>query len=220
MLYAHYIVTRFNLKLWGKGPNQNWMEHRFKLFDRFTFPSVKAQLNQDFKWLVFFDAGTDKSWIEPYLEYENFIPVFVETSLDRRRAFEEHLDGIPEFLIMTRLDNDDAIREDFIARVQGEFRRQETEFINLARGYVWNDVRQDLYAAQVSASPFISMIQKYKGWRSIYGVQHKQACTWGHVKEIAEDPAWLIVVHGRNRLNRVFGQEVFDADLSAYNVRI
>ncbi len=54
----HFLFTRFNLRneSWNSTKNANpvlteeWLEKRFDLFERFCLPSVKAQINQNFRW--------------------------------------------------------------------------------------------------------------------------------------------------------------------------
>jgi hypothetical protein len=61
--FHHFVLTRFNVKIGLGGgesvaPNLEWLVHRFDLFDKFCFPSVRNQSNLNFKWLVFFDVDT------------------------------------------------------------------------------------------------------------------------------------------------------------------
>ena len=87
--FKHIIITRFNLRM-GKGyeydKNKNltgseeWLEKRFILFNKYCFPSLKAQLNKNFIWFVLFDSETPDRYKLRIKEYEllfsNFIPIF------------------------------------------------------------------------------------------------------------------------------------------------
>ena len=59
-----FIITRFNLKLWGKDKNNQttlsdkWLVNRFSLFKQYCFPCIKSQTYQDFIWLCLFDIDT------------------------------------------------------------------------------------------------------------------------------------------------------------------
>ena len=59
--YKHFLITRFNLKKKGwettknneKIQTEEWLRHRFELFEAYCLPSVINQSNQDFIWYVF-----------------------------------------------------------------------------------------------------------------------------------------------------------------------
>ena len=64
----HFILTRFNLRLYPKDKNGNvtltpeWLEHRFQLFELYTLPSLSAQTCKDFKWIVLIDRETPQEY--------------------------------------------------------------------------------------------------------------------------------------------------------------
>lgn len=88
MIVNHYILTRFNLRLWRQDKNGSpvrtaeWLEHRFALFERYCLPSVAAQSCKDFQWIVLFDGKTPGAYrerIEGYrVQCPQLAPVFVE----------------------------------------------------------------------------------------------------------------------------------------------
>jgi len=214
--FEHLIVTRFNLRVEGELPDREWMDHRWDLFDRFTYPSVMAQTNPNFKWVVLFSADTaseDLAKIETYTD-PRFRPAFIARyEWARRAAITSNIEGKPSHLIMSRLDNDDAIHEDYIEKVQAEFKGQELAFINFPRGYVWDDIYSRLLIIRIPSNPFISWIQKRKGFRLPYSINHRKVSKHGPLIDVEAPPAWLIVAHGRNRLNWAFGAECPTADL-------
>ena len=72
----HFILTRFNLRLvelstdldsdkfGNKIDRDQWLLHRFELFERYCLPSMAAQANQDFRWFLFFDEATPSQFRE------------------------------------------------------------------------------------------------------------------------------------------------------------
>ena len=66
MTFKHFILTRFNLPIFqpkvGEKKvshlDEEYLNYRFDLFERFCLPSVKGQTCQDFRWFVLFDAAT------------------------------------------------------------------------------------------------------------------------------------------------------------------
>lgn len=215
--FQHFIITRFNVKVdFGSttGLDPDWLEHRFDLFERFCYPSVRSQSNQNFKWLVYFDAETPepfKSKILSYASWQNFIPVFLSekfTDEVNRSIILRYLDSQPDFLITTRLDNDDAICRSFTGMIQSHFARQEMQFITLPNGYVWQDGR--LYAFQYLSNPFLSLVERiHTGtsdeFKTVLCGSHTQVTKIGTLKQIRAEPSWLQVIHGKNVANRVRG---------------
>ncbi|MGM9778607.1 MAG: glycosyltransferase, partial [Prevotella sp.] len=53
----HYLLTRFNLRLWPHNKvgeetqTEAWLRRRVELFERYTLPSVVAQSCLDFVWI-------------------------------------------------------------------------------------------------------------------------------------------------------------------------
>lgn len=92
------------------------------LFENYCLPSVKKQTNQNFIWFVFFDINTPDSFrnkikiIED--DYQNFKPIFVDGINMLNSTFIQyvvnHSKDDDEFVITTRLDNDDFIHKNFI----------------------------------------------------------------------------------------------------------
>ena len=221
--FQHIILTKFNVRVNYKnlskstvGLSPDWLEHRFQLFDRFCFPSVKEQSNQNFKWIVFFDAQTPEKFqhkVQEYTEWQNFIPVYVDRSIYppgglAKPVVLQHLNQNKDYLITTRIDNDDAISHDFVSIIQDNFSQQEFEFINFTYGYVWHQGK--IYLRKYENNPFISLVekiyrQKIDEIKTVYCVNHAQVSSEENVKQIDIAPSWLQVIHDKNVANRVRG---------------
>jgi Putative rhamnosyl transferase len=207
---THLILTRFNVR-WIIGPHDTaWLAHRFELFDRFCHPSVRAQTSHDFRWLVFFDEDTPepfRSRIDEYARWPVFTPVLIGRPSTEvyDAAIAAHLGGA-DHLVTTRLDNDDAIGRDFVARVQAAARPGTREFLNLPVGYVWH--RGRLYRHEHPSNAFISLSEPAAGFRSVWSTQHEDAGKVAPVHQVAGGPAWLQVIHEHNVSNRVRGRRV------------
>jgi hypothetical protein len=87
--FNHFLLTRFNVRLnrddigYGSdlGVSPEWLNRRFELFDKFCYPSVRVQSNQNFKWILFCNSLTPdifKDKLKEYSKWENFIPVYVD----------------------------------------------------------------------------------------------------------------------------------------------
>lgn len=209
---AHLLLTRFNVpharyardKRGAATCTPEWLAHRFELFERFCLPSVRGQRGADFDWLVFFDEVTPEPFRGRILAYRD-VPRL-------RPCFAAHFDELPErvraeappeaeYLITSRLDNDDALARDALRAVRGAFCRQPLEFVNLATGYIL--ARGALHRARLPRNPFLSLIERRAAepWPTAWGVAHDRAHEIGPVRDLAERPYWLQVVHDRNLTN-------------------
>jgi hypothetical protein len=214
--FAHVVLTRFNTRhAWigaAPGLDPGWLQRRLELFEAFCLPSLAAQ-RAPFTWLVFFDSETPEELrprIAAYREtVPSFVPVFVEGELTDERIAGFVAERLAperarhEYLITTRLDTDDAIATDFLARVQRAFRPRELEFLNFPLGYQWADGR--FYYHLDPSNPFLSLVERLgeEDGRTIYCAPHDRLGR--RVRQLAAPPVWLQVVHGENLRNRVVG---------------
>jgi hypothetical protein len=212
--FTHLVLTKFNTKSFqsgGKGCDPEWLDYRFQLFDRFCFPSVCSQSNQNFKWLIFFDADTPDAYkqkINSYSHFKNLLPIYLDFVLpygtfpdELRQVLKPHI-GNSEYLITTWLDNDDAIHQDYIHMIQNNFDRQQSESINFVAGYQLYNSK--LYLDFEMSTHFISLIEKYnpESFNTVLARDHN------HLFEICDSfrnvicqPSWVEVLHGNNVMN-------------------
>ena len=214
----HYIITRFNLRATpdsaGKQLDEDWLRYRFDLFDKFCFPTVKNQTEQDFKWLVLFDIDTQKT-IKDRLErihrdWQNFVPVFFPPGTDAtaRKAVMSHMTSLPDMLITTRLDNDDALHRNFIERIRECSQVDGTTVLEFPVGYVCHKNR--IYLDRQKSNPFTSLVErvdtsKDQPFTTIYSGSHLAIDKLGRVLVVTEEPSWIQVVHGDNVANKPRG---------------
>jgi len=215
----HFILTRFNVRVAYADPETRldpaWLHHRFELFDRFCYPSVRNQSNHNFRWLVLFDSDTPhvfKEKIAKYARWNIFIPVYMDASNGERRRITQqeimnHMSCGVQRVVTTRLDNDDALHSRFVQTLQditSSMNEDEVAFINFTRGYIWHDSK--LYLTEQESNPFISMVEKAHDFQTVYcGVEHARLFTVAPIREVLIAPLWLQVIHEKNVSNRVQG---------------
>ena len=81
MIFEHFIGTRFNLKVesWNKTKNgnmvlsQEWLNHRFEIFEKYTLSSILNQSSKNFKWCIFFDQDTPNVFKKKFKNYLRII---------------------------------------------------------------------------------------------------------------------------------------------------
>ncbi len=216
---VHFVVTRFNLRssaaVTGKALDVKWLESRFELFDRFCWPSIKGQTQQNFKWLVLFDEGTPeviRQRIANYAaQFPNFTPVYLAPGTEHsgKTAVAKVLGGnLPDVLITTRLDNDDGIALDYVEHVQRYANATIPTVVEFPVGYIWCNDR--LYRDRQPHNAFTSLVEPLKArattaFTTIYSGSHTEVENLGKVEIVSDQPGWLQVVHGGNLENRPRG---------------
>jgi len=213
--FRHVVLTVFNVRLHfgsNTAPDEDWLRHRFGLFESLCYPSMRAQSNQRFTWLVLLDAGTPQTFrdrISACAAWPNFVPCYTDAimSVDsfqaiRRDLISRHV-GNPEYLITTTLDNDDAVHTDYIATIQRQFDCQHYEFVNFPHGFVLDYAGRKLYRKHDTSSPFVSLIERMENFTTVWLASHRELPRFGPMRQVQVPPMWLQVVHGRNVSNNV-----------------
>ncbi|MCI5145632.1 MAG: hypothetical protein D3923_08890 [Candidatus Electrothrix sp. AR3] len=218
--FDHFLLTRFNVLLnlprhpeviASKRLNQEWLKNRFELFEQYCLPSILSQSNQNFKWLVMFDSKIPDDFKERNqkhgLNCPNYIPIYMDNyTIEKvKNSISKRLDKEKQFLITTRLDNDDAVCKNYVQMIQDCFCCQKKESINFTKGYILNHKKNKLYRAKYYSNPFVSLIEKADNFQTVYIEKHDQLHKIGSVREIRSNPAWLQCIHGDNIYNFLFG---------------
>ena len=179
--------------------DHDWMEHRFKLFEQYTLPSVVEQTCDDFEWLVLFDRQTEACWFEKILDRSEFTPVFLGSDwlaeLQLMLRTEQQ-----RILITTRLDNDDAICPRFIEVIQKRVNLTAgDQFLNIPNGYIQRG--SVLEKTHHRANPFMTFVEHGTA-RSVYFTPHGVAMTrHAPIVQITEERLWVQIIHERNYVN-------------------
>lgn len=232
--FRHVILTKFNLKVghWHKDKRgdlidtDGWLMNRINLFEKYCFPSIKNQTNQNFKWIVVFDHTTPETFrniIDSYkYTYKNFIPLYTNCTNHMKEILKE-IGSDSDYLISTRIDNDDAFHKNAIERIQKQFKRQKFEFINLSKGYILDTINNNIYITKETSNPFISLIEENtidSPFKTVFSVKHKDAGRLGKIKLIKRGVYWIRIIHDRNLSNEVKGKKLRKAvDLEEFNLR-
>lgn len=220
MKTKHLIITRFNVASPGREAairlKRGWLDERFKLFEDICLPSVAAQSEKDFEWVVFFDVETPadyKEKINKLVALFPFRPVYTD-SFDMRKLGPDIVQHYAQadYLLTSRLDSDDILAVDYVETLQKIAAGLDGRFvINFDSGAILqlNNDRPALYEYRDDSNPFASLIEKFSpDSKTIWGVQHTEIHELGEVVHVEGKPMWLQVVHGGNVSNRVRGRRV------------
>lgn len=236
-MFQHFILTHFNTKFkWSKkgvGRSdknklpENWMERRLKLFEKYCYPSIANQTNQNFEWLVLFDEErTDKSKIK---RFNKMTPVFLSDYDYLKKghfikAVRDRLKPKTEWLITSRLDNDDSYNQDYVKEVQDRFEERE-KFINFVNGAIYEIMRKDLRLfAYRSPNPFLSTIEpvrKNKKIKTCFGIEHpRMGVIFKSVDQVEiKKLMWLQIIHNENLGNTLRGKQT-KYNLKEFNIHV
>ena len=232
MMFQHYVMTIFNLPVFRKGrkdKNKNrilddeWYEHRLRLFETFTVASLEAQTRRNFTWIIFVCQRTPMKYFNRINHATRRIKSLIIPTdhTDRYTLGERYLrilDPKVTHLITSRIDNDDAVHVNYIRQIQEDFEdamrtRPADKFIphNFFNGYLIDMREHRFYKRFHNSSPFISLFERIENGappRSVMCKQHN------YIRELGEvymnerlDGAWLTVVHDRNLGNTVTGDK-------------
>jgi len=210
-MFTHYLVTRFNIKVSGTGPevldssiaDHDWFQARMKLFKLFCAPSVLKQTCTTFKWLIYFNPATSLEEIA-YLK-DDRIPVEFIFTEDFNSMVQDIAAKIKEapttYVICSRIDSDDAISSIYIEAIQNAFVPIDKTIINLNSGYIYESNNRLLTRwNQRFNNQFISLIEDKNSARiyTIYGFPHWKPPLEAHMVNIQGPPYWIYWRHSDN----------------------
>lgn len=210
--FTHLVLTRFNTAV-GYAPSarrldSGWLRTRLAFFERYCLPSMAAQRDAIFQWIVFCDAKSPEWFREKMASFEPLLkPMYIDGWLTDERIAQGLADMVSTpYLITTRLDNDDALASGHLAIVQSEFRGQEREFIEFPVGI--QSFRGHLYNVYWHSNPFLSLIesvQTSKRFTTVCCVRHDWVRSAGKIRTLVRSPQWLQLIHGENIGNSLRG---------------
>ncbi len=226
------LLTRFNIRFL-KGYTYNldnqWLESRFELFEQFCLPSVEAQTNKDFKWILFFDKSTPLEYKHKAENYkkrlENLEIVYLSSDdIDPDREVPtmpenydvDYISAIKpfsdqsEYLLTIRFDNDDAIESTFI----DEMRKKAIEvlqsgnvkklpvILNTKLGYQLFLKTKNIFKIGYKNNHYIGMLSSKVDFRIIFECHHSELDRYyPHFPVEHHKPMWVEVVSGTNVTN-------------------
>ena len=211
----HFLLTRFNLPTRGAESlvraREGWLRERAGLFERYCLPSVAAQTNNRFRWVIYFDPESP-DWLRERIRSWSadgaFTPLY-RASVGRGELLADLRGMVPEpgsLLMTTNLDNDDGVAAGFVDRLQqaaGAVQPARTA-VYLPRGLILQGTA--LYARTDRTNAFCSVVEPWQDAVTCWNDWHTLLGRSMPVREAAGPPGWLQVVHGGNVSNRIRGR--------------
>lgn len=232
-MFQHYIITRFNLRRedWKTTKNSEevlsdaWLKNRFELFENYCLPSVKNQKNQNFKWLIFFDTNTPEEYKQRVLNYkfDNLIPFFIDGMESFLPSIKEKIQELnsTDFIITSRLDNDDSLHCNYVETVQSVFNKQNFMAVDIIDGYgmqIGDEVK--LGKMKHLYNPYISLIESINDFETVWFRGHTYWKFESRIIRITGKPSWLTIIHQENKSNKFRGYGKISSDiLNEFNIK-
>lgn len=259
MTFEHYIITRFNLPVFKpkvdgaevpSACDENYLNYRFGLFERYCLPSIKNQSCQNFKWLILMDARTPdkfKKRLETlHNEYDNLRPFYLNLDDYKRPYPQEYIDlyneyapvaGLPDYehidedpkreiqhiitpmfikdcikqlsatepdyLITTRIDNDDSFHRDAIAIVQKQFsKKPEHVVLDYPNTYKYILYENVVYEYSLLNNHFLTLVESSEAtFQSAIYWNHLYSSKFVKTEHYYTKPLQVEMIHGNNVVN-------------------
>lgn len=231
-MIQNFIITRFNLRSSRRGevPNDNWRKYRLDIFRKYCYPSVMNQTFQDFEWFMIVDGSTDK---DLFKEYPEIIPIYQmdynNFACSRYIAPEikKRVKNKTKWIITTRLDSDDSLRDDFMEQIQKLFIKEE--YVMYFRTGIFlniEDGRQKLFRFPFPPGSFVSCAEPWTGkpLKTSYYCAHKNLKKYFKERAVENsDPMWVQIIHNMNLSTRfdssfTFAAKDVDRNLKRFNM--
>jgi len=202
--FSHYILTKFNTQpfngalLYDNAKDANkWMTDRMPLWEQ-TKQSVLSQAGE-FRWVISIDDRTPDRFINQIFTDDRMIRV----GCDIRDVFKK-IEVDTEWIITTRMDNDDVYLPGSVLAIQSAFvKRPIIIDLRYQRYYADSDTRVDS-GRRGPNSPFLSLVERTDmDIRTAFARPHNlmnetfQEATFADRRILA-----LQVIHGNNAMNK------------------
>lgn len=223
-LFKHFLITRFNIpnKAWQQDKNNNpvqneeWLKYRIQLFETYCLPSIIHQTCKNFAWFVYFDANSPDYLLHKIKEWQSVCKNFVPQYSDDYNAclgheMSDHITNMlptdTNFIITTRIDNDDAFHKDAIKTIQEHFTPRDNTIIDIEQGYCFNIGNGVITKHRFTSNQFVSYIeQKKELFGTVYREGHPAWIEKAQFVSINNKRLWLQVVHEKNIVNTMKGK--------------
>ncbi|MBQ9245370.1 hypothetical protein IJ182_03785 [bacterium] len=217
------LITCFNL---GKNPlgiDEEYLNKRLEIFDKYTFSSINAQTDKDFMWVILLNGKTPQKFKDKMTKYENSASISIklvyadnyDNMISKRQNISNILNGEfknykSKWLLTCRCDNDDMLAKNYIEKMKENFRPVHNMFIDFTRGYCLNSFENKLNLYKSRSNHFIGYVEKiYPNTpiKTVYMCNHSFAKDYGYIRRIDNKtyPLWCEVIHETNQINQFQG---------------
>ena len=194
----------------------NYFEYRFNIFKNVTLESFRQQNNQNFVLLLLHSENMPSDYKARFLKLENenkfLYNVFVK---DTQKSFDEalinsvhNIDFLNNVAITFRIDNDDAVQNDFIQKLSHFIKTDYEGFsISIPKQYIVKRITEDDYLLQENYYPansiglaYVTSKENYKAVLEL-GQHHLTNENTPMVLLENSNNGGLMTINGENAIN-------------------
>lgn len=212
MDYKHLILTRFNLPFDPQSHihiQPDWLDERFRLFEAYCLPSIVGQTCQHFDWVIFVSDQTPEVYLQRLqqltLAYGNIhieLCPYYQNFNDLYKSMGEKYIGENDFLLSTRIDNDDMLAANYVEILHNHISTSTPcpVIITFTRGIQWFEQNNIAFAVEYNKNHFLNFWEKKPTIQTSLGADH----TLIHTKDLLaldEPDMWCEIVHSSNLCN-------------------
>jgi hypothetical protein len=182
------------------------MDHRLKLFAKFTVPSLLSQTCQNWSWVIRVDVDTPEEDLESIAESVDGRASI--TTDDWDVVVSSICSDIAVPLITTRIDNDDMLCHTALEKVRDTAKQQNNRcVINMPSGYGYDADNRRLYLHDGffdSISPFVSLLELTPPFEGIHKYTNREELNGLFPVINIDGRCWVEVCHRMNVKNSVY----------------
>ena len=207
--FRHILITRYNItssfgiKAGIDPVDPVWLDHRATLFERFCAPSIRRQTTRDFEWVLLVNPDTPESYLATLRTHARLI--FASSLDDAVNQLAASVADDGRLLITSRIDNDDAVVPEYLAKARRmalRFHTGKRSAVAFSHGVRVNLETSRARQLQIPRSPFSTLVETAPPWRSISWYPHTVLDNAMPLTSISTAaPMWLQTLHGRNVAN-------------------
>ena len=227
----HFIVTHFNIPIYTEFQSvrnsktdfirdEEYLDYRFALFEKYNLASIGNQTFKDFKWIVLFHEDTPQKYKEKMKNYQQQVVQFCPYFLNDEES-KNHLSYVKNIInntidtskkvFVTRTDNDDAFHERYLEEIQRIASQQTytgTYVINYSSGLVHLQSTKYTRRVEYPDNHFLTVISDAPDIITPYDYGHSEFSKKLDLCNVSDpkNPMWLEIVHDKNVTNRVMIQ--------------
>jgi len=208
------VLTRLAEKIPGRAHNLvsfDWIENQCQFLEKYALPSLKAQTDQSFLWIVSVSDSLAPALLERVRTAvgPRGVVIFQKGNEHSSETFARFLSQYSADYVTVRFDSDDVLHPTFVCRAKQHI-VSEMSVYSFISGVVY-----DLDLKIAGSWPHASntfLFHRGAGGENVYslGVHSRVQSTFGPVMRIisTESPMWMKLTHKHNG----WGDSITDAD--------
>ena len=202
IIWTKLNTTSFKYEL---ETDYRWLNERIKIMNEITIPSIRAQTDKNFLWVIEVREETFDHVKERLEVFEQMYLMKTKTkklddgsrATQKEEIVREYVDD--DILYMVRLNSDDMYRKTFIEDLHS-LDTAGAEAVIIPKGYFWYMKEKVVVKLEKPSPPFYVLVydkQKYlEGFRYSIPGGHRKVKNLKHIKMPGRQ--WVWVIHDIN----------------------